>query len=119
VIVTVGTTMVMAPTFDEALREAFGANVDIDTLTGTAPNAAAPAAGTGNVGTTPAPTTTTVRSSGATTTVPGTTITDAQALQQAAVLLEEADAALLRGDLATYQRKVNEARALLATKTTR
>jgi len=119
VIVTVGNTMVMAPTFDEALREAFGANVDFDTLTGTAPNAAAPAAGTGNVGTTPAPTTTTVPSSGATTMVPGTTITDAQALQQAAVLLEEADAALLRGDLATYQRKVNEARALLATKTTR
>ncbi len=125
VIVTVGNTMVMAPTLGDALREAFGTTADIETMTGTAPTSGGPASGGSTSGGSassggPSSATTTVTTPGATTTtIAGASITDTEALQRAATLLEEADAALLRGDLAAYQRKVNEARALLATKTTR
>jgi uncharacterized membrane protein (UPF0182 family) len=123
VIVTVGNTMVMAPTLAEALGEAFGTTIEIETMTGTAPSSGAAASGGtasgGGTSGAASTTTTTVTTPGAATPPSGATITDTEALQRAATLLEEADAALLRGDLATYQRKVNEARALLATKTTR
>jgi uncharacterized membrane protein (UPF0182 family) len=136
VIVSYGQKIVSEPTLAAALTEIFGTETTFDTLnTGVAPTTAA-TGGTAAGGTAPSSgTTTTVApsasaSSTSTTAVPSatsttrpagapSTITNEAALQQAKQLLDESQAALLRGDLATYQAKVDEARRILAAQVAR
>lgn len=127
VIVSYGQRMVSAPTLTSALTEIFGSeaasfetlNSGVPTGTGSVPGGEEPITGGGQ----PSPTTTT--SSTSTTVTPGATtstiapgtagpiLTNEAVVEQADRLLAEADAALLKGDLATFQAKVNEARRLL------
>ncbi|MFN0028039.1 MAG: UPF0182 family protein [Acidimicrobiales bacterium] len=125
VILGYGERVVRAETLTEALTELFGTEVDFNTLHdgstgGTTPSVPDPPVAGGPTTTAPGPpstapgpgpsTPTTEGPGGPTTT---TTPTDEAALTQAAVLLQEADAALRNGDLAGYQAKVKAAKALL------
>lgn len=125
VILSYGERVVRAETLTEALTELFGTEVDFNTLhegtsSGLAPPDRDPPDGGGSPNTTPPPvttspgpgasTSTTVGPGGPSVTLP---VTNEAALAQAAVLLQEAEAALRAGDLAAYQTKVRAAKALL------
>ena len=136
VIVSYGQKIVSEPTLAAALTAIFGTETTFDTLnTGAAPSTASTPGSTTGTGTPSPATTTTVApsaspsststtaapSSATTTTRPAgpSTITNEAALAQAKQLLDEGQAALLRGDLATYQVKVDEARRILAAQVAR
>ncbi len=126
VILSYGERVVRAETLAEALTELFGSEVDFNTLhDGSAGGSPPPVQNPPDVGGGPAtttPTTATTAAGPVQTTPPtvgpggpATTVqqTNEVALAQAAVLLQEADAALRNGDLAAYQAKVRAAKALL------
>ena len=130
VIVAYGQKIVSMPTLTDALTKMFGHEaVKFDTLNSQgsrSTSTAADSSGAGGSTTAPASTPTTVTATSTlspTTTLkappPNTPLTNETALQLADQLLGEAEAALRRGDLATYQAKVNEAKRILAEQVSR
>lgn len=101
-----------APTVADGLRQMLGQST---TVTSCSISASAPSGGTGTGS--PSPTTTTSPSTATTspanTTVPGTTSSSAQLIEQAASLYDQAQTALKSGDLATYQRLIDQMGTLI------
>lgn len=103
VIVTFNRNSFMDDSFELALKDAFGSSPDLGTIIGGGTPTSTPPTTSGGGGSTTT-----------TTTTPSTGSTDVNALlAQASDLYDQAQAALLNKDLATYQQKINQAFALV------
>jgi uncharacterized membrane protein (UPF0182 family) len=115
VIVVFGQTVVMRPTLREALQELFDITPEtFEQQTGVVVTPGGEPGGTDGTSTSSTSTTTTAPGTPPVTGEPGQQLTVDQLLTLADDLFAEADVALRTGDLATYQRNIDEAADLVS-----